>query len=349
MRILYLGEDFRHSTSFHRAAALRRLGHEVTVVNPHKPIPQHWSIRAFNARTGYRLFIPMVHAYLKKRVHQSDGLRGKKHDLAWVDGGAEIAPGFYDWLKKNGTGRIINYNVDDPFGNRDRRKWDLYRRSVKKHDLTVVVREENIDEARHWGARSVLRVFRSYDPIEHQPEAVAPADEKTWGSAVAFVGTWMPERGSFLAELIRSGVPLTIWGDGWSRAQEYSVLRPCVRGNAVYGRDYVKAVQFSKVAIGLLSVGNRDLHTTRSAEIPFIGSTVFCAQKTRDHEIMFADGINAVLWSSAAECARKCLELLTDKAKADAIAAAGRARIQEMGLSNDAILQQVLSVNDKTQ
>jgi hypothetical protein len=285
----------------------------------------------------------MVQGYLKKQVR--DSLGGRPYDLAWIDGGAEITPGFYDWLRRSGTKRLINYINDDPFGTRDRRKWDLYLRSVKKYDLTVVMREENIDEARQHGARSVLRVFMSYDPIAHQPERVTPADERMWGSAVVFVGTWMPERGPFLAELIRHGVPLTIWGDGWSRAPEYPVLRRCVRGNAVYGRDYVKAVQFSKVAIGLLSVGNRDLHTQRSSEIPFIGSTVFCGQRTRDHEAMFTDGTHAVLWSSAAECARKCLELLNDRAKADAIAAMGRARILEMGLSNDAVLQQILGVD----
>jgi len=343
MRILYLGDNFTHSTSAHRAAALRRLGHETICFNPQNFVPRYRIVSSLNVRTGYRLFANWVDIRLRRKIAKELS-RGHQEqvDLVWMDGCPQLPVPFYRWVKTQGL-RIVNYNVDDPFGRRDRRKWDLYLAAVPYHDLTVVVREENIEEAKARGARRVRRVYRSYDPVAHAPQDISASERKHWAGEVVFVGSWMPERGPFIMRLLEAGVPLSIWGDHWHKAAEYESLRPTLRGPAVYGNEYVKAIQCAKVALGLLSKGNRDLHTQRSAEVPYISGAAFCAERTREHEIMLKDGVEAVFWSSTEECIAISKELLQNPDRRCAMAAAARQRILSDSLSNDAVMEGCLA------
>lgn len=336
MRILYLGDDNPLSTSGHRAAALQRLGHEVTVVNPRAALPRGRVVGGLSTRVGFWPFVPLINARMRRCI----GPAG--FDLAFVDGGAEVSPGFHRWLAGRGL-RIVNYNVDDPFGPRDGHKWDLYRRSVRHHDLTVVVRPENVIEAKAAGAREVFHVFRSYDPVAHASLALEEPERTRWASEVVFVGSWMPERGPFMVQLLEAGVPLTIRGDHWQKAPEYERLRSAILGPAVYGSDYVKAIQCAKVALGLLSKGNRDLHTQRSAEVPFIGGAVFCAERTIEHQSMFCETRQALMWGDADECAAKSLGVLRDEQARCEMVLAAKVRIRELGLSNDDVISNILS------
>jgi len=342
-RIIYLGDDFPHSTSAHRAAALRRLGHEVLTLNPSAFILSHRAILGLNVRTGFRLFAAWVGTRLQHEIETCLRRMGRSHvDLVWIDGCPELPPSFYHWLRQAGF-IIVNYNVDDPFGRRDRRKWDLYLAAVSFHDLTVVVREENVAEAQLRGSRRVLRVYRSYDPVAHLSMALTGDDCRVWGSEVVFVGAWMPERGPFMTRLLELGVPLTIYGHSWEKAPEWPRLRSAWRGSAIYGPDYVKAIQCAKVALGLLSKGNRDLHTTRSAEVPFIGGAVFCAERTPEHSFLFQEEAEAAFWNDAEECAQQCHDLLASGPRRRRMVEAARRRIIAHELSNDAVLTTILS------
>jgi hypothetical protein len=153
----------------------------------------------------------------------------------------------------------------------------------------------------------------------------------------------MPERGPFMVRLLQLGVPLSIWGNLWHKAKEWPQLKSVVRGGALYGSDYVKVIQCAKIGLGLLSVGNRDLHTTRSAEIPFIGGACFCAERTSEHLAMFRESEEALLWSSADECAAQCFKALSDKNLRERLSAAAKQRVIQMRLSNDETLEWILA------
>lgn len=211
--------------------------------------------------------------------------------------------------------------------------------------MIIVARQSNIEEAYSLGARNVLRVIRFADQIAHRPLKLLSDDMSKWKSDVAFIGTWMPERGPFLERLIELNVPLSIRGDRWHRAKEWKSLKRAWRGPGVLGQDYVKAVQGAKVCLGLLSKGNRDSHTTRSAEIPSIGS-VLCAERTEEHLAMYHEDKEALFWSTAEECAEKCLWLLQHPKQREQIAKAGQKRCRINGYLNEtsmaAILKNVL-------
>lgn len=334
-KILYLGDDTPHTTSQHRAESLRRLEHEVTVINPRSALPRSWLTGALGTRVGFWPFCSWVNRRLRRLIGD------QYFDIAWVDGGADLSPGFHRWLRQRGA-KIINYCCDNPFSPRDGRKWDLYRQSVRYHDLTVVVRESNITEAKRCGARKVRRVFMSYDRVAHAPLALTEDDKTLWASDVVFVGSWMPERGPFMVDLIKAGVPLSIRGDRWTKAPEYALLQQAYRGPAIWGEDYVKAIQSAKVAIGMLSKGNRDLHTTRSVEVPYIGGAVLCAERTAEHLHMLREGSEAMYWKNAEECALCCKRLLVDEGFRTSVVHAAHARILALQLDNDSIVRGIL-------
>jgi hypothetical protein len=183
--------------------------------------------------------------------------------------------------------------------------------------------------------------MRTYDEVAHARLPYSAEDEKSWSSEVVFVGTWMPERGPFMVELIRRGVPLAIYGNRWEKAPEWPAIKPHWRPASAAGPNYIRAIQYAKVAIGMLSKGNRDLHTTRSAEIPFIG-TPFCAERTREHAQMFEEGEEALFWSNAGECAGACFALLDNASRRGKMAAAARARVEALALGNEAVCADIL-------
>ena len=264
-----------------------------------------------------------------------------KFDLTWVDNGRNVGPILVRELQRR-YGPVVNYNVDDPYGRRDRFAWSLYKKAVPAYNLVVVVREENVAEANSLGAKKVLRVYRSADEVAHAPRPLTAEDHARWDSEVVFVGTYFPERGPFMAALVRRAVPLTIYGNQWEKAKEWPLLQKVWKGpGTTQDDDYAKAVQCAKVSLGLLSKGNRDLHTTRSLEVPSLGG-LFCAERTSEHQHLYCEGEESVFWSNAAECADACLRLLADEGWRLEIARRGRERCLRNGTMNEQILAQII-------
>jgi len=332
--ILFIGRN--SGTSRHRALAFERLGYEVVVIDPFSFFPTNSLVGLWTWHTG-SLF---VEGYVARNVLAS--IPPKQFDLVYVDGGELIGPFLVRELKKR-FATVINYNIDDPFSQRDGRRWRLYLQAVPLYDLIVVVRDCNVSEARGRGARDVMRVYMSADEIAHSPRQISDQDRRKWATEVAFVGTWMPERGPFMARLIELGVPLSIYGCRWQKAREWPVLRSAWRGPGVYGDDeYARVIQCAKVNLGLLSKGNRDLSTTRSFEIPSLGG-VLCAERTSEHaELYREENKEAIFWGDPEECAQKCMQLLNDGKFRNSVATNSRLRCLQNETMNENVLTQIV-------
>jgi spore maturation protein CgeB len=332
MKILHIGADY--GTTYQRKQALKRLGHDVTFVDPFTFLPSNRWMAKWIFETG---------AYgLEKRVERQvlEQISGQCFELALVDGGYTIGPDLVKALKAK-TGYVVNYINDDPFPRSGWRKWRLYRKCIPDYDLLVVVREQNIEEVKLSGAKNVLHVLMTADEVAHKPIQLTDADRAAWASQVVFVGTWMPERGPFMARLLERGVPLSIWGDRWHKAREWRQIKHVWRGPSLYNEDYNHAIQAARICLGLLSEANRDSHTQRSAEIPAMGG-LFCAKRTTEHERMYRDRQEAVFWNDADDCAEICLELLQSPTKCSEIAANGHKRCLENNYFNEPMLKKII-------
>lgn len=333
MRIAYVG--VKAGTSLHRADALRRLGHEVEHFSPDDHLPTGRLVERWNWETGG--------AFCARRADQGvlAEIGDREFDVLWVDHGRYTGPTLVREARRRGM-RSVVYNHDDPFGFRDRLSWATYKRTVPEYDLVVVVREPNVAEAKRLGARDVLKVWRSADEVAHRRQELTPVQTEEFRSDALFIGMWMPERGPFLARLVELGVKPTIVGGRWDRAREWPKLKPFVKGGVTdTDFEYAARIQCATACLGLLSQGNRDLHTTRSLEIPAIGG-LFCAQRTPEHMELYEDGVEAVFWDDADECAARVKELVADPAKAAEIARRGHERCLANGTMNEPVMAAIL-------
>ena len=329
MKILYLGNE--RGTSKHRAEALVRLGHQVQLLDPELLIPSGRLASKLHWETGGLLCEKIVTAAVLSRLEHPD------FDLTVVNGGRYVGPSLVTELQRR-FGPVLNYNNDDPFGGRDRFSWALYLRTLAYYDLTAVLREPNVAEAKARGAKKVVRVWFSADEAAHAPRVLTAEDEAQWGSEVVFVGTWMPERGPFMAELLERGVPLRIYGGRWQKAPEWPALQSVWKGPGTKTNDeYAKAIQASKICLGLLSKGNRDLHTQRSLEVPYLGG-LLCGERTTEHQQLYEEGQEAVFWNDAAECAEVCHALLTEDGRRQEIARLGQLRCRKNETLNEPVM-----------
>jgi hypothetical protein len=311
------------------------LGHDVCTFRPIDAVRWNSLNRAIHYRLGFRLVVGRVRKYLLDRIKSIPPF-----DLVWVDSGELVGSALLKDLRRTGA-ILVNYNSDDPTGRRDRGRWGTLLAAIPEYDLCVVVRRESEDEYRSRGAPKVLRVWRAADEVAHRPRAVTSEIRARWGTDVAFVGTWMPERGVFMRDLIQAGVPVAIWGSHWEKAPEWRSIKAAYRGPALLGDDYAHAIQCAKFNLGLVSKGNRDLHTTRSSEIPMLGG-LFCAERTSEHLEMYREGREAIFWTDAEECALQIRRYLDDDSARQSISEAGRRRVWEMGLNNESVLQKIL-------
>jgi len=337
LRILYVGES--KGTSLNRANALKSDGHDVCIVDPFDALPRHGLRATLSMRVLYELGGELFDSHVRRKLLGELG--GQHFDLAWVNGGELLGPATIRALRSFAP-KVVNYNNDDPFGTRDKRRFTLYRRAVPEYDLLAVLRDSNVAEAREAGARKVLRVPFSASDEGQCAQQLSERERDQWASDVVFVGSWMPERGPLLAQLLQRGVPLTIHGGSWHKAREWPSLKHAWAGPNLGGVDYIKAIQSAKLCLGLLSKGNRDLSTRRSAEIPYAGA-LLCAERTREHEALFVDGEEAVFWSSTRECAEKCSWLLANPDERARIARAGQQRCIRNGMLDSVVTRNILT------
>lgn len=339
MKILYVGDSSPSSTSRHRADALVRLGHEVSIADPFKALSDslkgyRWAI---HWRMGFRLVQRPLLTWIKSVLSKENNI-----DVIWVNGGELLGPKSVAVLR--GMHKpVILYNNDDPTGSRDGHRFDSLIRALPFYDLCVIRPELNSEEYYVRGAKKVLRIWLSYDEVVHAPAQRYEPMPRQFISDVCFVGTCIPreKRGEFLLALKKRGLDPAIWGDKWHQSSTWGRLKSSWRGPSIHGRDYVSALCGAKICLGLLSKGNRNLHTQRSVEIPYAGG-LFCAERTSEHMKMYKEDEEAVFWSDANECAEKCLELLADPAKRERIRLAGMKRVRENKVGNEDACRTIL-------
>ncbi len=340
--ILYFGGDGPAFTSGQRCNALRRIGHSVELRDPFVAFSKEFNSwqGAVNFKSGFIFLQKKMQAWLE---HVTKDLKPPP-DLIWIDMGELFGPKCMEVLKRLGC-RIVTYNVDDPTGKRDGYRFKQFIKSIPFNDLIVVVREESARECEQLGAKKVVRVYRSYDEEVHKPFPSLSEIPGKFNSDVVFIGTWMrhEQRDEFLLKLMDQGLPVSIWGDRWPKSPLFSKLKDAWRGNGSYGRDYVAAIQASKICIGMLSKGNRDLHTTRSLEIPFAGG-LFCGERTTEHQWLYKENEEAVFWSDASECARICKTLLQDDALRERIRLAGMKKVRSLQLGNEDVVRKIVQM-----
>jgi hypothetical protein len=341
LSVLYVGDDSPASTSRQRAEALRRLGCNLSIVNPNDLVVRTFpaSLPSFvHYKTGYRLLQGQLLHGLKSYV------RNLPYDpeLIWVNGGELLGSKVISWLKGFFHIPIVLYQNDDPTGKRDSGRFSSLRSAIPLYDLCVFVRPETEIEALAMGAQCSIRVMMSYDEKIH---SLSLALASTCEPVVSFIGSLIPgeRRDLFLNRLYQNGLPISLVGGRWTRSPFWKTLRHIYKGPALTGSSYSQALASAAVTLGFLSHGNRDLITTRSLETTASGG-LLCAERTSEHQLLYEDGQEAVFWNSVDDCVQKCRNLLANPVLNLSIRSAGHRRVHELGGGNEDVCRRILNV-----
>lgn len=330
MDILYFGHVA--GTCADRAAALRRLGHVVNFVTYESILGGFISnkyLKAINYRTGNQVIQYFILDYLKRHV-------SGKYDLGWVSGGEFFGPAVVEYLKKICGAAIVSIN-DDPLGSRDGARFMQLRKALRTYDV-LAIRSSKASELIDAGARKVVGISMSYDEVTHCADIESPIKYD-----VSFVGTWIKgeDRDKFLAYLLSRGIDVKIWGARWQKSSYWPALKSAYMGGHLVGRQYTDILASSKICLGFLSHGNRDLHTRRSFEIPYAGS-VLCAERTSEHLAFFKENEEAIFWADEVECASQCIRLLGNVDALRKMRIAGHARVLLNKVGNEDVCRNII-------
>lgn len=316
MKILFVGDLNEYGRSFMRFQTLKRLGHDVKRISmvpvPHRPGIERESVFI---RILSKLGIPRDETGANSAV--TEAVRSGVYDLVWVEKGNTIRPGTLREVRKLlPRARLINVSEDDMYA-RHNRSW-YYTHGLPLYDMVFTTKAYNLEELRRLGARRTELFLDSFDETVHRPMELSEEDKKKFGADVGFIGTFEKARAGAIRFLEENGVSVRVWGNGWGED------RP------LYGDDYVKAINATKINLCFLRKANRDEVTSRSVEIPACGAFML-AERTKRHLEFFKEGKEAVFFGTNEELLTRVRYYLEHNEMRQRIARSGRERCLKSG------------------
>ncbi|MCB9853104.1 MAG: glycosyltransferase [Phycisphaerales bacterium] len=264
-----------------------------------------------------------------------------KPDVLWTEMGRLIFERTLVEIRDR-TGATLVNSFSDDFKNPiiQSRHYD---KCIRRYDHIFTPREQNFDEMKHRGARSVSKFWKGFDPGLHKPVQLTADEQAKFGADVVFVGHAEPNRIETLSAIAELPINFKVWGYNWEKYTLPDRLRRCVNFERIEGPEYVKALCGAKIAIHMVSKINRDTQSSKSFEIPACG-VFMLADRTADHEACYVENEEAAFFSTIDELVEKTTAFLKDDAKRKRIAAAGRDRCIRSGYSNHDRIRQMLEL-----
>lgn len=254
----------------------------------------------------------------------------KNYDLIYVRSGELIGKKLIDILKKK-TKKIVFFCNDNPFVNRDKNKWQLFKKASKLYDLIIFQDISRVKLAKTNGLDNILLMLPPYDKKLHKFNKNLKF-KKIYD--VVFVGTWSPKKSLLIQKLIMSGINIKVFGTRWEKDKNFNLIKSHVKNYHLNSKEYSEIIKKSKIALCLFSEENKDTITARSMEIPAIG-TFMLAYKTLAMQKVFKENKDLVFFKNYKECIKKCNYYLNNIDKLKRIAENGHNKVTKVINNNN--------------
>ncbi len=250
-------------------------------------------------------------------------------DIIWVDKAVAIKPEHLAAAKAlRPRAQLVWFSEDDMFAahNRTRR----FDQGLPLYDQVFTTKSYNAraEELPALGARAVHFVFQAYDASQHHPVVLTAEEQARFGADIAFVGTFEIDRARSMLALAEAGHQVRVWGNGWEHCP-FTHANLKIEHRALVSQPgdltYAKGIAATRINLCFLRKANRDLHTSRSFEIPAIGGFMM-GERTAEHSALFEEGREAEFFGDDGELVAKVVHYLADDDRRRAVAAAGHAR-----------------------
>ncbi len=189
---------------------------------------------------------------------------------------------------------------------------------------------ELVDELQRLGANQHRLPMAAHPPL-HRPLELGPADRRTYGGAVGFMGAGYPNRRRILARLVRQGLGLRLWGVDWQGVPE---LAGCLAEERYLKSDeVVKIYNACQVVLNLHSsplaernIGGADFVNPRTLEVPACGGFQL-VDRSRGLEEFLAPGREVAVFDNERELLDMAEHYLAHPEERAAMAQAARRRV----------------------
>ena len=125
------------------------LGIKVDLLDPWEFFPNGLTLRKILEKLIYEAGPAWLEPYVRRRLVQR--LKQRHFDVIW-NNQCELIGSTTALAIREHADSIVTYINDDSFGPQGRRRFSLFRESLKHYDLNVVVRQPNVAEAYACGA-----------------------------------------------------------------------------------------------------------------------------------------------------------------------------------------------------
>jgi spore maturation protein CgeB len=341
VNILYIG--FIRGNCKLTLYSLRKIHQNVDYINTKKILPFH----NFSYRLFYHVHPKLFEKYLDFFFYRKIK---KKYDLIFINNSEFITNKVLDYLKRKSK-KILFYMNDNPFVNRDKKRWFFFKNNSKKYDLIVFQQKSRLKFAKKHGLKKYISVIPPYFKNTLSKNRLNTNLKQKYKQDIVFVGTWFPERGRFFYKLKKLGLNFKIYGTLWDKDKlHYNYLKKNIVLENLSIDKYSKIIQSAKIALCLLSKENFDDITRRCIEIPALG-TLLCSESTQSLKNLLKDKIEAVYFNNVNDCFKICTKLLKNNNLIKKISNQGNNKIiKTLKPESTNILKKIISVvfkNDK--
>lgn len=186
------------------------------------------------------------------------------------------------------------------------------------------------------GAKNVYYFSFAYDKDVYEKDIILSEQDKIiYSSDVCFVGTWDKEREVWLTNILKdmSQLNLAIWGNMWLEyLPKNSILRPKIRGNAIYKDELIKVFNLSKIVLNFIREQNITSHNMRTLEVPATKSFLLTERTIEQANFLFKEGESIECFSSVEELCDKIKFYLNNNVKREEIIANSYNNVQKFEL-----------------
>lgn len=260
-------------------------------------------------------------------------------DIVWIEQGVTIRPETLRAVKKIcPKAKLVSLGEDDMYAKHNRSAY--YDRGLPLYDIVFTTKRYNLEELKTLGARRTELFLDAYNDALHTPLALSPEEREEFSADVGFCGSFEQDRAERMLFLAKNGVEVSIWGNDWGYwVGKHPNLH--IKNRHLFGIDYAKAINATKINLCFLRKINRDEITSRSAEIPACGAFLL-GERTERHRDFLEEGKEAEFFDSNEEMLQKVQYYLSHETERANIARAGRERCVKSGYSQIAQMKKML-------
>lgn len=327
---LFISPLFEGSTSLMRLNAMKSiLPNEciIDTIDTQKIIDCHSRISRVLA---YRFKLGSVSWAINKKIKNE--VKHKSYDIIWVEKGVLIKPSVVRMLKSK-SNTLIHFTPDPAFLFH---KSNKFLNSINYYDFLITTKSKELEYYHEKAGNKKVILSRQgycdnkqvcYNSFNHR------IDE------LIFIGYHTQKRENTLKS-ISEILNVNIVGKGWRKRK--ILKQPSVKylAEKAYGKEYTRLLNKYRFSVGFLSSWDKDMHTTRTFEIPACG----CILITPDNQEIrsFYTEDEAVFYADDMDLKNKLKEIFNNTNLAEQIARKGNQRTVSGNNSHSNIMAEIL-------